>query len=463
MIRRLVQQNGRIREAWEAERKYMEVNRERAEEVYKEERALMEEERAEWEAEKDDLLRQIASLQQQVAGMAPKSDGPKQTNLRGAGGWDTSPESVRSSASSQANPPRPTNRSGRDALPRATSVPFQSIADTVLLPTVQPAEFNQPGLSRLTPSKQPESSPFIPIPSNNVVARTISPPPPSNFSHTSEQMSDREDSGSSVPTVDVQEIIPTLEGIPIKATAIQRPTFTDRVSNASGSRPNSRTPSPPADEGSSKRAAKEQTLRVLAANETDRLTLHAGHTPNHSMSSLPTVTASVVTTASSSGDSTPTLQHETELMPSSEPVEPVATANDTGKLAAIEEYDGDDDDITQVVEEDIELKGPLMVRNMPAHDEIFFRKLSDKLQEVSKGTEASIPAVLKDVQEEEAATGSQGVIAQPAGSDGAADVAAADGKDKDKSSPRSSDEEEMEIPLKLKKSNNFGAPFGVFR
>ena len=41
LVQRLVQQNARMREAWEAERKYLEANRERAEEVYKEERALM--------------------------------------------------------------------------------------------------------------------------------------------------------------------------------------------------------------------------------------------------------------------------------------------------------------------------------------------------------------------------------------------------------------------------------------
>ncbi len=35
--------------------------------------------------------------------------------------------------------------------------------------------------------------------------------------------------------------------------------------------------------------------------------------------------------------------------------------------------------------EDVELRGPLMVRNMPAHDEIFFRKLSDKLKKKSAG------------------------------------------------------------------------------
>jgi fibrillarin-like rRNA methylase len=66
MNQRLLQQNARIREAWEAERKYLEANRERAEEVYKEERALMEEERAEWEAEKATLLAEIRRLQQLV-------------------------------------------------------------------------------------------------------------------------------------------------------------------------------------------------------------------------------------------------------------------------------------------------------------------------------------------------------------------------------------------------------------
>ncbi len=85
MIRRLVQQNGRIREAWEAERKYMEANRERAEEVCKEERALMEEERAEWEDEKAQLLQQIGQLEHQL--LLTGGDMHRSRDLRASAQW----------------------------------------------------------------------------------------------------------------------------------------------------------------------------------------------------------------------------------------------------------------------------------------------------------------------------------------------------------------------------------------
>ena len=47
----------------------MEANRERVEEVYKEERVIMEEERTEWETEKAALLDELHNLRQHVSGL----------------------------------------------------------------------------------------------------------------------------------------------------------------------------------------------------------------------------------------------------------------------------------------------------------------------------------------------------------------------------------------------------------
>lgn len=443
MIRRLVQQNARIREAWEAERKYMEANRERVEEVYKEERALMEEDRVEWEYEKEALLKKIGLLQQQVAGLCgyrgSKDDVSTKGNARYAAGgeWNMSPESMRSSASSQGSA-LPGQRTGGwvgsgELLQRVSSLPPQPISDAASLALLH--KFGQQAASRFSPSRQPDSSPFIPVTNNNGMA---SPP--------------KADS-TPVPILDVREIIPTSEGISLKVSAVQKTTFSDGPSPPPASKPTSRTPSPPADASNLAvpgRPVRQQTLQVLAAAEVDRLTMHAGHTPNHSISVLPTVAG---TTASSSGQTTPRLQHgdltdsSAAASSSSEPIEPPTTrksetSDDDSNHPEEAGLDADTDDKP--------LRGPLMVRNMPAHDEIFFRRLSDKLEEVSKeGSKASVPAVLRDVVDindssDTKHTDSVDEVAEKAKSD-------------------NSDEQQIDVPLKLKRNNNFGAPFGEYR
>ncbi|KAH8882469.1 hypothetical protein GQ53DRAFT_458450 [Thozetella sp. PMI_491] len=486
MVRRLVQQNGRIREAWEAERKYMEANRERAEEVYKEERALMEEERAEWEEEKAILVEQIERLEQQVwtlggdvrlAGESrvdradrPSVSVPTRRSGDGIAELEQRNRSPSDSATQShgAGPAQRTGAlvSGGDAFrgPRAP-VAFQPIAGAAALLPMQAAPLGSIQ-ERLTPPKQHESASFIP-PASHI------PLPPSS---TESMASPVQEDADPIPIVDIQEIHPELEGIPIKAPAVQKPTFRDSPSPPS-SKPSSNASSPPTSAAATaklRRAAKGDTLQLLAANAVERLTMHAGHTPNHSLSLLPTATISQVTTASSSGDSTPTLQLEDsasaptsseaaqgkEPVPVSQPYELDVTVHATT------------DHPEPILEpaDDIELKGPLMVRNMPAHDELFFRRLSDKLEEVSKGSQAAVPAVLKDTfglnePNGDEKDGSEAVAGTNV--DGAAAAAAADdssnGSSKGSPTEKGSDSDELEIPLKLKKSNNFGAPFGEFR
>ncbi|KAK5656502.1 hypothetical protein OQA88_4479 [Cercophora sp. LCS_1] len=434
MIRRLVQQNGRIREAWEAERKYMEANRERAEEVYKEERALMEEERVEWEAEKAVLLREIERLQQRVISMGGtlgrSRDGSGASNktvyaqshaLRGGGPWEASPESMRSSMSSQG--------SGQ----RATAVRYATS-----LPQMQPEGLTGRALLGLDP-----------LPFRTGTAELAAVP---------------EAEVGPVPIVDVQEIHPELEGIPIKANTIQKPTFTDTPS-PNGSRSSSRTSSPPS--GSNRprvasQGSKEQTLQVLAAEESARLTMHAGHTPSHSLSLLPTVSSSATHTVVSSGESTPTMLQADGVSSQGLPTIGEEAAD---ILDPLSDYHNEPE--PQFETEDRPLKGPLMVRNMPAHDEIFFRRLSDKLEEVVRDDQTALPAVLKDLDEGETTTKAEESDLQPEAKqlegqqDGAVSAGSDSGTEKSRGSPKSGDE--LDIPLKLKGGMNFGAPFGTFR
>ncbi|KAK3372432.1 hypothetical protein B0H63DRAFT_401670 [Podospora didyma] len=439
-IRRLVQQNGRIREAWEAERKYLEANRERAEEVYKEERALMEDERAEWEAEKVGLLQVIEHLQQQVMSLGGNARSARDKagfvsshSLRGGAIWETSPESMRSSQSSQGNT-QPELHNGFTASQMPSHVPaLRSVASLPQLHT---------GLGS----------------SGRAASSSLGPDGPT-------------------PVVDVQEIHPALEGIPIKTNSIQKPTFTDGPSQ-NESRTTSTTSSPPTGAVNSKtsppRGSKEQTLQVLAADESDRLTMHAGHTPSHSLSLLPTMTSSGVATANSSGDSTPTI-HQSDgtsgqymaMIPEGpahleRPTAPYPT------MAASQEQFSEDPEPVFDAAEDRPLKGPLMVRNMPAHDEIFFRRLSDKLEEVSKDTRSSLPAVLQDIDEASESAPRPTIEAdhesQPKAQQESQQETSSDSSgEKDKSSPKSNDGEELDIPLKIKRSFNFGAPFGEVR
>nr|CDN29994.1 Putative protein of unknown function [Podospora anserina] len=450
MIRRLLTQNGRIREAWEAERKYMEANRERAEEVYKEERALMEEERAEWETERALLLKQIEHLQNQLLGGAGNMLSPRNGNvlsdqgsfssvsgLRGGAAWEASPESMKSSHSSRSNGP---------AAPKNLAVFHTASLGGSPGPALKHSSL---------PQLRTASNVLEPLPERISIGHI----PSSGLSPISATASET-DGSTPVPVVDIQEIIPELEGISLKAPAIQKPTFTDGPS-VEGSNASSRSSSPQnsSDEAKAPRAAKVETLQVLAAHESARLTMHAGHTPSHSLSLLTTVASSGAATATSSGESTPTIQQGDGAFGQAEAA--VQVEQQAIEIAQqLTDADSADDHPEQVYEPsegDVRLKGPLMVRNMPAHDEIFFRRLSDKLEEVAQDREASLPAVLKDADSsEEAEAQADASVSETS--------EASSTTEKDNSSTKSGDDEEdFEIPLKIKKSNNFGAPFGSSR
>ncbi|KAL2150030.1 hypothetical protein VTH82DRAFT_7706 [Thermothelomyces myriococcoides] len=444
LVQRLLRQKARLLEAWEAERKYLEANRERAEEVYREERALMEEERAEWEAEKAILLAEIERLGG-VNPLAGTSTRPWSrhmlTGYCGYGGTKGSSRVVVSPTKTQ----RPT-QNGVPPHPNGTStIPPSMVARAPDL--ASPRSLNGPSA------------------------------PVTDFLNPNKGSADGNDP---VPVVDVMEIDPELEGIRIKATSVKKPTFTDAGSR-NGSKQSSHSGSPPSgsDQSKSPKARKEQTLEALAAEETERLTMHAGHTPSHSLSTLATVVSSGTATATSNGGhSTPT----TTLPPhDGGAAEPGAAADDDD-----DDYDEYHPEPLLEASDDPELKGPLMVRNMPAHDEIFFQKLNDKLEEVSKDDAAALPAVLKegpdlagDEEEEEGGGGEeeakergvQGTHQAPeagqakiapeaASSDAGSDAANGTGS---KSGDDEGEDEEIDVPLKLKKPMNFGAPFGEVR
>lgn len=379
--------------------------------MYQEEPALTRDEQAEWKTDEAPHRPQTERLQQQASTLLAASGAHA---LSGA-----SQESTSSSQSSQENAQQPMDRSAGRPLARNGSPP--------------------------SPSRAP-AGPSVPA------------------SDCARRASVSESEAMPIPTVDVGGIHPELEGIPIKTSTLKKPTFTDSPSHR-GTQASSTPVSPPtASPGKSKalRGSEKQMLTALAADdEADRLVMHAGHTPGSSHPTLP-VDGSGAATASSHGrptvlnkDSAEEAKHEAECCSSDACSRPDETL-------------GDHPEPVFEPDEDRELTGPLMVRNMPAHDEIFFQKLSDKLEEVTKDHNAALPAVLKE-SEPAAAAAADGPVEQGSSQrqsqrgprQGGPD-ADDPGTEESKSSSRQSDGE-PEIPLKLKRSINLGAPFGEVR
>ncbi|KAM0279022.1 hypothetical protein ACHAQH_004804 [Verticillium albo-atrum] len=462
-IRRLTQQNSRIREAWEAERKYMEANRERIEEVYKEERVMMEEERTEWDHEKSIMLEEIQELQERVSGLETSTiqlQGMLQRlelhrvgkvaavsvpipGVRSGGDGSTDFPLSLSSASASANDVR--HCRGIEL----AGTPFSNLNS---FPNSSQPQLFSPGGARISPSKQPTVTTFVPL--DPTMQSMRSPTVDFLASPTSEE----------VPVVDIQTIHPELEGISVRAPAVQKETFTD--SGTDESKTSSRNPSPPSESGlplGRRASSKDQTLQVLSAPVTHRLVMHAGHTPNHSLSHLPTAAATeTATVAGESTSPTPTFGRSDAA-----PALPITIQAPARRIGRIEdsvafELEASAEDhpepILEAPVEDFKLKGPLMVRNIPAHDEIFFRRLSEKLEDVSRGQD-STPFCLQDSLDETTEEAKENAESEPAKST-ANDADAIADSDSGSESKKGKDEE-VEIPLKLKKTTNFGAPLGT--
>ncbi|KAM3509441.1 hypothetical protein MY10362_000605 [Beauveria mimosiformis] len=411
LVQRLAQQNSLIRDAWEAERKYLEANRKRAEEVYQEERTIMDDMRKSWFTEKAAMQRELHALRDRVQYLESENVGLKSMS---------SPPSQLSGLVSPA----------AGAKLHADSLP----------PGLQGASrrphFLSSNTSRASPTGNPEQLTSLPL----------DPRTQPETSSARDFLAFRNKSSDApIPLIDVHEIDPKLDGIFIKANAV-RDTFTQ--SSVKSSVRSSPATSPPADQNSTEQEGapnrrssyKAQTMQALAAGEMRRRTMHAGHTPNHSLSLFPTMTTlDGSMTAGQSEATTPTAVdravkedvHEAEPAPEPEPVDPV-----------LEEAKPHDDVLVDDVDEaqlqpqfepkdDVPLKGPLMVKNIPAQDEIFWARVNQKLEGISHSEEEALPTVIKS-------------------------QLADDGKP----NPNSSDVA-VDVPLKLRTTTNFGAPFGV--
>lgn len=454
LLRRREEQARKLIENWQAERTYLEASRNRAEELFEEERKIMNDERMMWLSERVQLKEDAENWQQKAEALAKERDqmvGYIQRMQRKSGdahrGFDGGVDGAAGFI-----------RGGGTDSPRTNSGTSSKLRT--------PSDGLSPGSRLPLGQTMPESQPFIPLDPR------MQGPSPGTTSPTTEQ--------AKIPSIDIQEVIPSLEGIRVKADAVQKPTFTDgtisppggpkraKISVAAGQPESTRTRLMPA-----------VTQEALQTPEAHRLTLHAGHTPNHSMSlsrlhtvestqdstEVTNTTSSSPTRSSScsshnSGVATPThpavedqaLDQSLQDEAAGLSVAPGANKDSTlpgeplpGKLGdcAVPVYNDLDEE-----DHDPALKGPLFLRNLPAADEPFIQQLSEKLTLVKDNN--LTPTVLKnDFLGEPSEPVAQAKVETVAGGDGA---------------PNADEEEaegvEEEIPLKLKKTSNFGAPLG---
>ncbi|KAI5464456.1 hypothetical protein BGZ63DRAFT_401407 [Mariannaea sp. PMI_226] len=478
MVQRLVQQNALIREAWEAERNYLEANRRRAEEVYQEDRALMDDVRQMWDDEKAIMLNEIESLKQRLFRLEGENSTLKSIAVqvtgvvspvgsqRGSG--DVSMDSSYFSTfpgqlpSRSQNPVAPNSFSATNAasLPLA-SLDGASHRASLLSPRSSRTSPTRPLVAPLDPRTQPEKSTdkdFLSSPSD--------------------------DSNVPIPVIDVQEIDPNLEGIPIKTTAVQRSTFNvnnEQTELESSLSPKTSTLTAPRPTTTTKDAdtnqkpptavrllSGENTPLVLSPAETKRLTMHAGHTPCHSLSLPPTKTGTETNSISGPSNTASPIPETTEDTKSH--AREKMALNKQQRIEAWQEEHQDHPEPILEAMHDKPLTGPLMIKNIPAQDEIFWEAVNQKLKPISQGQDA-LPAVMRsspesseynpDPEDMEAMDHKHTIKpVVPVGGDGSQDAQIeSDGED-DGDTPNAKNME-SEMPLKFRSTSNFGAPFGA--
>jgi hypothetical protein len=199
-----------------------------------------------------------------------------------------------------------------------------------------------------------------------------------------------------VDTIDISQIQPNLEGIHIKASAVN-PSFVAQVISP-GYTPSTLSPSvkapsripaqvdgitsPPNRKSASpeEKAADKvrKTLQVAAEPEHGRLTIHAGHTPSHSITKLNEYFGTVDGTIA-------------ELDEDTTPKQNPADRSHRPSIAPGILLGGDDvGDSNHDEEHDKPLTGPLGLTNHAAADNSFLQQLHSKLEE-AKRSEGNSP------------------------------------------------------------------------
>jgi len=267
-------------------------------------------------------------------------------------------------------------------------------------------------------------------------------------------------------TIDISHIQPELEGVPIKASAVD-PVFAAKVLSPVRTpaklSPNG-VPQKPADvtkyiqqSGSavtSPRSGKLDAAEVRATlkePENRRLTLYAGHTPNHSLSTFEFVESGGVTPTQTRADATHVFpENPIELPHPVDSTHPMFEIGEEEQSVVSEDFDGMHEYGPGEGGGDKELQGPLGLINESTTDDFFLTTLTEKLEEVSRSGGASPDerSVTSDSRslspvEERGRRRNRGGL-------GKVDEAGEETEEVDVDVP----------PLRLKPSSNFGRPLG---
>ncbi|TAQ84075.1 hypothetical protein B7494_g7609 [Chlorociboria aeruginascens] len=393
----------------EGERAHMAADRARMEEIMAEERDL-------WDKERDILRARIAELEKELANRGNAFISPPISQLNSAMRAGPHPMSFTSQVSNMSNTVSSTGSiEGKRYVPQesgrnADGSPFYAPAPTNPSRTFEPSPTSDLRVDDLTAPR--ESA--IRVTSKELTSSDFIHSPPNELPSISE---------TPVESIDISHIQPELEGVPIKASAVS-PTFAAKVLSPVRS-PSKLSPNiqpPPRDisnlsrsNSSRSNTGRGDALDVVRAPENRRLTMHAGHTPNHSISKLDFL--------DESGNATPT---QLQIQKQNHPHNPSMTTTELhNSLFSHPEEDISDDG-------DNELIGPLGLNIEPETDDIFLARLVAKLEEAKRS----------------------------------AGVSPVDEKDEEAVLSPLEKEEELEAkmedlpPLRLKPSFNFGRPMG---
>ncbi|KAL2062170.1 hypothetical protein VTL71DRAFT_6436 [Oculimacula yallundae] len=346
----------KLRSQNEGERAHMAADRARMEEVMAEERAL-------WDKEREIMKARIAELEAQLGVKATSSIFTVPSRPQAALSF-ASPGSNAASVTGSVDGSSRTipQESGRNA----DGSPFYAPAPRHPSRTFDPSEAEEMRIDSIT---APRESAI------RVTSKELTPSdfgiqsPPSG--HDLETINE-----SPAESIDISIIQPGLEGVSIKASAVS-PTFIAKVMSPRSPSKLSPDIKPPGRDIANRVRSPSQeekdrmTLEVATQPENKRLTMHAGHTPNHSVSKF---SAFFGGGDGESGNATPTQEHhETNLhRPSIAPEHP---------QEAESEHEGD---------EDKELSGPLGLTNEKNKDDQFIAVLTKKLEvEARKSADAS--------------------------------------------------------------------------
>lgn len=386
----LARQRASIRTLWEAERTRMEVNQMRVEELFREEgRLMVKHSTSAWAAENEYLRGEIIALRERVEKL-------KNENLQlrnSASDQVQGSKSIIHHGSFQANTPL-LDGSPPSPMANRQSGAAGSYNSKMSAPPSLPS-------TRISMSPQPGHGTF---PFSPVFSPCLKTETPSVASPVPARSPKRP-----ISVIDVNELDPRLEGISLRASAVRKTTFAETSSE--GAPPSKRRRSLSHDYYivTNLKEEDEETDKENGEGEGEeeerRLTMYAGYTPNHSPS-LPTATVS----GPSGGSATPTASSphpesnncfKTEVHSAAATTEAserstVSYPDLSHHLRRVETSSPSCSCSQGTLSEasgDAPLKGPLMIKNIPAQDELFLAALNERLHPISQGQDALPRAV----------------------------------------------------------------------